>query len=842
MKKNLLKIYDIFKYTNNIQKTESFTDINKATNKILTNKKKYRLYFKEYTKKTEVYSFKSPGITHYPLLQKKSCSLLPIHKGKIEYYEDLLENKKNPEKKDGLYLFGKSKFFSNSPGQTVYKEKMKQNLKIAKNIFRNRLLNIEKSRLEKVTNQRYNSLFLDFFYKWNKDKYDSLFNEETSKMDNNTNNNISSYTNKNYNNDDYKHIINDKYSELKYDDNLIFNSNYTNFVNERIDYIIFNNIENHNTKLESNFNDFNHNEIKLRLESIKIKFKPIRSKLGSFSVMQNKTTELQIPLYFAFLFCLKDIDFFKYIILSCITFSENEKIIFDKEKIKPSLKAFFNQKKEENVELKPIVRNSGVINTISKKTSTTFRRTVTKAGIVPRKSSVAKKGTMSNNSNSKIFNLAKNSILENNFSMNKKKKKEEIIHSNKKNNNYFYSSSYHDKNERENKLNNRKELNQYDEYIFIWETNDKTYSVNIQMPIIFFNYKNLKEEIALYCDKALFLFMYKHHFINWDFYALNYLFSIKIFRKRILQNYSLINKNIIKSILPKTSLNNENTEDNTILEYMNKTSRKINEDSSIKNDKFDLNEEIAILNKDKNKIYNMINPINESFLFFYTDKSYQNTLIKMYSYVIILDYDKLNPKIQWKYILNFKLMKLLNEISKYEPLETFLPKITKTDFQNGRLSIDFSLFHQFNINILGYEKRNIKEESTIFNYSNLKNKVSANLNKENEELSVDIKFPFFKEEKIVQENNEKILFKKTNTNLDINFLQKLNNYKMDLWPKKILEIINTRDNHRYADDNDLNNLKKKNTYENENNQEFDNYKKYTKHTSFNYSKFLNKLH
>ena len=187
-------------------------------------------------------------------------------------------------------------------------------------------------------------------------------------------------------------------------------------------------------------------------------------------------------------------------------------------------------------------------------------------------------------------------------------------------------------------------------------------------------------------------------------------------------------------------------------------------------------------------------------------------------------------------------MKLLNEISKYEPLETFLPKITKTDFQNGRLSIDFSLFHQFNINILGYEKRNIKEESTIFNYSNLKNKVSSNLNKENEELCVDIKFPFFKEEKIVQENNEKILFKKTNTNLDINFLQKLNNYKMDLWPKKILEIINTRDNHRYADDNDLNNLKKKNTYENENNQEFDNYKKYTKHTSFNYSKFLNKLH
>ena len=98
MKKNLLKIYDIFKSNENIRKTDSFSDINKATNKILTNKKKYRLYFKEYTKNTEVYSFKTPGITHYPLLQKKSCSLLPIHRTKIEYYEDILENKKDIEK------------------------------------------------------------------------------------------------------------------------------------------------------------------------------------------------------------------------------------------------------------------------------------------------------------------------------------------------------------------------------------------------------------------------------------------------------------------------------------------------------------------------------------------------------------------------------------------------------------------------------------------------------------------------------------------------------------------------------------------------------------------------
>ena len=429
--------------------------------------------------------------------------------------------------------------------------------------------------------------------------------------------------------------------------------------------------------------------------------------------------------------------------------------------------------------------------------------------------------------------------------MSKKKKKEEIIHSHKKNINYFYRTKDEKNDQEQNKINSRKKINQYDEYNFIWETDDITYAVNIQMPIIFFNYKNLKEEIALYCDKTLFLFMYKDNFINWDFFALNYLFSIKIFRKRILQNYSLVKKDILKSILPQCSLkSNENTIENSILKYMNKTSR-INEDNQIKNEKFELNEEITILNKDKNKIYNMMNPNNESFIFFYTDNLYQNTLIKMHSYIIILDYDKLNPKVHWKYILNFKLMKLLNEISKYEPLETFLPKITKTDFQNGRLSIDFSLFNQFNINILGYEKKNINEENPIFNYSNIKNKVNANSNKENEELSVDIKFPSFKEETIVKGENDKILFKKTITNLDVNFLQNLNKYKMDLWSKKILELINRRTSPKNTENNNnFPNLRKK-TYENDeakNEQENDYNKQFIKHSSYNYSKFMNDLH
>ena len=353
--KNLLKIYDIFKAKESLKEVDSLNDISKATKKILKSKKRFRNYFIEYTKKTEVYSFKSPVITHYPLLQKKSSALLPVQRRKMKFFEDLKEEKKEPVKKNDLLLFSKNnKFTIDTSRDSFYKNKMKQNLKISKLLLKNRILNREKVRLLTKKNPRYNSLFLDFFYKWKKDKSEqinSIF-DENYKVNDTNNNNLHSYANTT---EDFKHIVNSNYSELKYDDNLIFNTNYTPFVNERLDFIILNNVENVETKLESSFKDYNKNEIKLRLESIKVIFKPIRSKFNALTNLSLKesssklSTVLYIPLYFAFIFCIKDVDFFKYILLSCITFSEKEKITFDESLLKPALKALFQQKKNEEV-------------------------------------------------------------------------------------------------------------------------------------------------------------------------------------------------------------------------------------------------------------------------------------------------------------------------------------------------------------------------------------------------------------------------------------------------------------------------------------------------------------
>jgi hypothetical protein len=150
--KNLLKIYDLFKCKNNntnIKQAESLSDISKVTKKVITNKKKYRNYFIQYNKKTEVYSFKSPGISKYPLLQKKSSALLPIARTKMNFYEDLKENQKNTENKKESSLFSKSNFFIQSANDSFYKNKIRHNLKISKYLFRSKFLNFEKENIEK---------------------------------------------------------------------------------------------------------------------------------------------------------------------------------------------------------------------------------------------------------------------------------------------------------------------------------------------------------------------------------------------------------------------------------------------------------------------------------------------------------------------------------------------------------------------------------------------------------------------------------------------------------------------------------------------------------------------
>ena len=817
--KKLLTIYNTFKCNNDVKEKETLNDIIKGTKSVLANKIKFKEYIKNYAKTTEKYTFKTPGILDYPVFKKKSHILIPVKTKRINFYEDL--NKYNNEKNNEDSSIKPKTLLFLSPRDSSYKNKLLHNINIletSRKIFQNKLyyLCLIKKRNKK---ERYNSLFLDFFYKWNNEQIKGNYTEKSSlnnfssrdyidcskreaKNDNNTSN--------------IEHIKNEKYSELKYDDNKIFNEDYSKFIDEKIEYIKNNKIENIQEKLESSFNDSNGKEIKLKLESVKIYFKQINNKKKLFKSYNNKISNnynentskdiiLYVPLYYAFLLCYNNIELFKHILVSSITFNDNfESISFNDKTISSVLKTIYTNdsshiNKDFNFDLK-----KGMHSPVSPKKNMPFRKLVTKNYTNFTNALFGgefKVGTINSVSS---FNASKSNILENAFN---NKKKEEIIHSNNRNRNrntlhnmHFISQNndnHHKHEEGKKYINNNS--NSYNEYIFLWETSEKTFIVTVQMPMIYFKYKNLKNEIVAFCDRNLFLYLYKNNFINWDFYSLNFLFSIKAFRRIILNNYS-INKKILYNDIFHRTINNDKTYTmNNFLSFRNKGNNNDNERYNNhyinENKKYDILNELIIINSNKNKIYNILNENNESYLFFYTDNLYNNSIIKLYSYLIVIDYEKLNPKLKWKYYLDFKQMKQLNEITKYESLDSFLPKIIKTDFQNGILDMDFSLFNEFDIEILGYEKKNIIKSNKTKN----KNKTIGSNNTINNspvsnELNIDIQFPFIEIEKIVNDDNSNsnISLNTNKVDLDINFLQKINNYKINSWSNKILELLNDK--------------------------------------------------
>ena len=88
-----MTIYNTFKTKKKDTEKESLNDIVKGTKSVLANKYKFNEYIQNYSKTTERYTFKSPGISDYPLFKKKSCMLIPVKRTKINFYEDKTKDK-----------------------------------------------------------------------------------------------------------------------------------------------------------------------------------------------------------------------------------------------------------------------------------------------------------------------------------------------------------------------------------------------------------------------------------------------------------------------------------------------------------------------------------------------------------------------------------------------------------------------------------------------------------------------------------------------------------------------------------------------------------------------------
>ena len=628
--------------------------------------------------------------------------------------------------------------------------------------------------------KRYNSLFLDFFNKWTDDG--NLYPNNISKPKNkNKHNNYTDINTTYYDSSRKKGYMNinldinnfnmkERYAGLHYDENEIFNTNYEQFILNKINYIKKNKIKNYVTYIESSFDDFNGKEIQLKLESMKIKLYPINNKESlnkSNDNEDNNILQIHLPLSFVFLFYYEDMDFFYKILMSLLNFEKDFKtIVFDDEELYNTIKTIKmndkNEKKDKKEEKEE--KDEKEIDHLA-----TFKskKSIFENNSFKYNNKFLDKKDISDKEHRKSFYKHKLYFNKTSEKINKNDNRSiKVMHSdsNFKRNKKLYRSE-----EKKNITNSRfkeNDINQkdafYNEYYFIWETPKISYRVKIEMPKIFFVYENTDYNIITYCDKNLFLYLYKNNFINWDFYVLNYIFSIKAFRTIILQFLSLFKEGKKQSDNNKKKLMNlkKNAKGNkieTMFYYLMK-------DEETKNKKSRKNLFIGT-----RKAYNQMNENNESYAFFYSDSKFNNYILLFYSYHIKIEYDKLNPKLKWEFFLNFKQMRYLNEVSKYEQLSSFLPKIITTNFEYGKLNINFSVFDDnFNAKILETEDNKLSD------------------NKKNSDIIIEIDKPYVEMEKIIDAK------KKIKQELNYIFLQNINKLKMINWSKKILGIIDSK--------------------------------------------------
>lgn len=529
MKINKSNIYDTFRCPSQGKK-ETMNDILKGTKVVLSNEKGFKNYMNNYSMFTTKQSFKFPDINDYPLFKVNSSFLLPIKKEKISNNEDKLFKKRLKIKKK--ITLSKEFFLNhNSNYANTYREKF------SKRYYQLLSLKNEEKNLKKMRNKqsnvrvkRYNVLFLDFFDKWY--KRNSAINSYLSERNYNKdslNENSKEKKEENIANDNFINFnVKERYFGLYYDENKIFNTNYDNFILERINYIKKNKIKNYQLNIESSFYDVNQKLIKLKLESIKIIFYPKNKKGNNIKDKFN----INLPLSLVFLFYLNDINFIKRLLMNILYFEKDFKLInFNDDNLYELLKNPI--RKSQIIEEENNDDNENFFSKAKKIKKNLTQNFNNMKEMILKKETFDKKSLLKNSG--KLFPQTTR-FRNNNEQMIK------LIHSCRTYGERYEDIFSEDKSDKEIddilKCGNSNINNYFNQYFFIWETPDISYKIKIEMPKIFFSYEDIDYNIVSYCDKNLFLYLYKNNFINWDFYISNlalYLSQNKFYFKIIFK-------------------------------------------------------------------------------------------------------------------------------------------------------------------------------------------------------------------------------------------------------------------------------------------------------------------
>ena len=211
----------------------------------------------------------------------------------------------------------------------------------------------------------------------------------------------------------------------------------------------------------------------------------------------------------------------------------------------------------------------------------------------------------------------------------------------------------------------------FNNFIFFWITNTKTFITTITLPCVHLNINENKIVINDFINYELLFYLYKKKFVNWEFYIIKYLSSYSKFRN-IFQHIDSHSKAFNKTIFlkePKTMMNTFAKE-------------------------------------------NLIN--------IYTDQNNNNQIIIFKSFHVkatLSDVNYFQEKTYNIYFNFFHYVKLY-EIAKYSSKILFLVKFMKLNKDMHTLSFNFTAYDEFNIRSWMSNIKKFSDESLNNNSQN----------------------------------------------------------------------------------------------------------------------------
>ena len=754
-----------------------FNKIVLGTKRLVSNNHNYNDFSKEYDEKTKISTFKYPNLDIFPIT--KNFELIPL--GKIKYSYDSTKGRI----RSGLIPKFSKNYENNNQNNYNFLLNMnsKDNIRNQINIDSPKSINndIAKNTIDNEYNISRSTKKIIAYKSLNSPVYKNFnsLNEKTPSSINNSNiRYISSYINRKIfsssaktnfskgnirkklisgnikliNYKKYIHnnrvllrdsLLNEKeYLNLEYNEDKIFlqTEHYNNFINNHINFIKTNNLKfEFKGNLEKIYEKSKFYKPKLVLKPIIIEFKKI------FSFQNNKNQNnleqsqiFEIPFEYTPIFYKYNLTKIKEILTSVFYLNKdytsfninyenfayllNHYSSFNETKTSKDAFQRNSNKKTQTSKMgkfQSLSLNKALSSKINKRSSVSLQKDVPKIIDI-----------FNNDYNFNIINKKGENFGEKNKTINT------IISSNRQSNKIYFS----------NKTS----------FEYIWLTPKYEYLVNIKTPEIYF-YIN---DITIYrnVNVELIFFFLENNFINWDFYAIEYLFSFC--------KFSLI----INNFLSIYKINKYHFKSNFIL----------------KNKNINLSEEKKLKYSRKN--YNLE--------YIFTDENLNNYIKVFRSYKILIYNKKLNQNYQFCFHINLTQMKSLYYSIKKQGVKYLIEKIFTIDKDTMKIKLNYDYLDNFcKSDLNNLENLISKNNKEDINIDIQDNKYSFYIN----ENKICLYYPnleslkFIKNLSKIQKDNCFELItgnESTDNKIDINILEKImKTNDLYIWPN-IIEFKN----------------------------------------------------